>query len=183
MTSSTPAEGTRGDGARRANGYFCTAHGYQLDGGSGDIQSTHGVVRPGDRVFKILSVGSSVLVTVSIIAIAVFLLLLQFRDDPQQANFFTYTTERWNLADTSAMYFGIPNLFLVTVVVSILALILAMPVALGIIFLTSCAKAPNSSHWATWSTCSPPCHRSSTVCFCGLYDPRPRSGRLLRFPR
>lgn len=99
-----------------------------------------GVVRPGDRIFKILAVGSSALVTASIIAIAVFLLL---RAVPaisrNEANFFTYS-ERWNLADTSAMYFGIPNMFLVTVAVSILALVLAMPVALGIaIFLTAYA--------------------------------------------
>ncbi|ALA67988.1 phosphate ABC transporter permease subunit PstC [Corynebacterium lactis] len=105
--------------------------------------SNAGVVRPGDRIFRILSVGSSVLVTVSIIAIAVFLLL---RAVPaisrNEENFFTYS-DRWNLADTAAMHFGIPNMFLVTVSVSILALLLAMPVALGIaIFLT--AYAPKS---------------------------------------
>lgn len=140
MTSSTPAEGTRGVELEEPMATSAQRMGTNDGGSEGDIQSTHGVVRPGDRVFKILSVGSSVLVTVSIIAIAVFLLL---RAVPamtrNEANFFTYT-ERWNLADTSAMYFGIPNLFLVTVAVSILALILAMPVALGIaIFLTSYA--------------------------------------------
>ncbi|MFD5868897.1 phosphate ABC transporter permease subunit PstC [Corynebacterium sp. NPDC060344] len=99
-----------------------------------------GVVRPGDRIFKILSVGASSLVTASIIAIAIFLLLRALPSiGNNEANFFTYS-ERWNLNDTSAMYFGIPNLFLVTVAVSVLALILAMPVALGIaIFLTSYA--------------------------------------------
>lgn len=99
-----------------------------------------GVTRPGDRIFRALSVGAASLVSVSIIAIAIFLILRAVpamqRND---ANFLTYS-ERWNLADTSAMYFGIPNLFLVTVAVSILALIIAMPIALGIaIFLTSYA--------------------------------------------
>ncbi|PMC62098.1 phosphate ABC transporter permease subunit PstC [Corynebacterium xerosis] len=99
-----------------------------------------GVVRPGDRIFQILSVGAASLVTAAIIAIAVFLLLRALPSlGNNEANFFTYS-ERWNLNDTSAMYFGIPNLFMVTVAVSVLALILAMPVALGIaIFLTSYA--------------------------------------------
>lgn len=99
-----------------------------------------GVVRPGDRIFRALSVGASSLVTVSIIAIAIFLLIRALPSlSNNEANFFTYS-DRWNLNDTSAMYFGIPNLFLVTVAVSVLALILAMPVALGIaIFLTTYA--------------------------------------------
>lgn len=99
-----------------------------------------GVVRPGDRVFNLLSVGFSGLVTVSIIAIAIFLLL---RAVPSmlrnEANFLTYS-DKWNLSNTVAMYFGIPNMFLVTVTVSILALLIAMPIALGIaIFLTTYA--------------------------------------------
>ncbi len=103
-------------------------------------QVAKGVVRPGDAIFRALSVGASALVTVSIIAIGVFLLLRAIPAiQRNEANFFTYD-ERWNLADTSAMYFGIPNLFLVTVAVSVLALIIAMPIALGVaIFLTSYA--------------------------------------------
>lgn len=99
-----------------------------------------GVVRPGDRIFNFLSVGAASLVTASIIAIAIFLLLRAVPSmGNNEANFVTYS-DRWNLNDTSAMYFGIPNLFMVTVAVSVLALILAMPVALGIaIFLTSYA--------------------------------------------
>lgn len=98
------------------------------------------VIRPGDRVFQILSVGASGLVSVFIVAIAVFLLI---RAVPSllnnDANFLTYSQD-WNLSNTSSMYFGIPNLFFVTVMVSLLALIIAMPVALGIaIFLTSYA--------------------------------------------
>ena len=140
MSSSTPIEGKQ----EAVDSSLLQSSAPQVDS-SGDESSEEqaiqsGVVRPGDRIFKILAVGSSALVTAAIIAIAVFLLL---RAVPamsrNEANFFTYT-ERWNLADTSAMYFGIPNMFLVTVAVSILALILAMPVALGIaIFLTAYA--------------------------------------------
>ena len=140
MSSSTPIEGKQ----EAVDSSLLQSSAPQVDSsgdGSSEEQAIQsGVVRPGDRIFKILEVGSSALVTAAIIAIAVFLLL---RAVPamsrNEANFFTYT-ERWNLADTSAMYFGIPNMFLVTVAVSILALVLAMPVALGIaIFLTAYA--------------------------------------------
>ena len=72
-----------------------------------------------------------------IAAIGVFLL---WRAIPALArnkeNFFTYGGN-WVTTDTSAMHFGIFDLLQVTVFVSLFALILAMPVALGIaIFLT-----------------------------------------------
>nr|WP_120491846.1 phosphate ABC transporter permease subunit PstC [Corynebacterium lactis] len=143
MSSSTPLQGNQEtvDDSPVLTAAPRTDAAGPLSPGEGSADGA--VVRPGDRVFKILAVGSSVLVTVSIIAIAVFLLLRAIPAiSRNEANFFTYA-ERWNLANTSAMYFGIPNMFLVTVTVSILALILAMPVALGIaIFLT--AYAPKS---------------------------------------
>ena len=56
-----------------------------------------------------------------------------------EENFFTYGGN-WITTDTSAMHFGILDLFQVTVFVSLFALVLAMPVALGIaIFLTQYA--------------------------------------------
>lgn len=101
------------------------------------------VVRPGDRILRLLAVGSSSLTTAMIVAIAVFLLL---RAAPalgnDAANFLTYSAD-WDLSDTSAMAFGIPNLLLATVTVSLVALALAMPVALGIaIYLTGYAPKP-----------------------------------------
>lgn len=146
MTSSTSAKGdsamTEQDQAAHDASTLSNAPRLGVDGGpAGDEPVVaKGVVRPGDRIFRTLSVGAASLVTASIIAIAVFLILRavpSMRNN--EANFFTYD-ERWNLADTSAMYFGIPNLFMVTVAVSVLALIIAMPIALGIaIFLTSYA--------------------------------------------
>lgn len=139
MSSSTPLDGTQEvvDAPRQTAAPQMSSPNKE---GAEEHVIKAGVVRPGDRIFKILAVGSSALVTIAIIAIAVFLLL---RAVPalanNEANFFTYS-DRWNLTDTSAMYFGIPNMFLVTVAVSILALVLAMPVALGIaIFLTAYA--------------------------------------------
>ena len=56
-----------------------------------------------------------------------------------EENFFLYGGN-WVTTDTSAMHFGVFELFQVTVFVSLFALVLAMPVALGIaIFLTQYA--------------------------------------------
>ena len=93
--------------------------------------------RRGDRLFRGLSEGSGVLVILLIAAIGLFLL---WRAIPALArdkeNFFTYGGN-WVTTDTSAMHFGIFDLLQVTVCVALFALILAMPIALGIaIFLT-----------------------------------------------
>ncbi|WP_296108990.1 phosphate ABC transporter permease subunit PstC [uncultured Corynebacterium sp.] len=107
------------------------------------------VKRPGDVVFETLAKTSSILITVIIGLIGLFLImqavpaLNRLRDGI--FSFFTYG-ERWNTDYTNNdggwMQFGIPNLFFTTVLVSIVALLLAMPVALGIaIFLSNyCPK-------------------------------------------
>ncbi|MCV7074441.1 phosphate ABC transporter permease subunit PstC [Mycobacterium szulgai] len=91
-------------------------------------------------MFRGLSEGSGVLIVVLIGAIGVFLL---WRALPalsrNQENFFSYGGA-WATEDTSAMRFGILDLLQVTVFVSLFALVLAMPVALGVaIFLTQYA--------------------------------------------
>jgi phosphate transport system permease protein len=99
--------------------------------------SRRGKVRLGDKIFRGLSEGAGLVVIVLIAAIAIFLL---WRAIPALArnkeNFFLYSGN-WITTDTSAMHFGILDLLEVTVYVSVFALVLAMPVALGIaIFLT-----------------------------------------------
>jgi phosphate transport system permease protein len=94
-------------------------------------------VRLGDRVFRGLAEGSGILVIALIAAIALFLI---WRAVPalsrNEENFFLFGGN-WITTDTSAMHFGIFDLLQVTVFVSLFALVLAMPVALGIaIFLT-----------------------------------------------
>src|SRR5689334_1757809 len=102
--------------------------------------SRNGVVRLGDRIFRGLAEGSGVFIVALIAAIGIFLL---WRAIPALArneqNFFLYGGN-WITTDTSAMQFGILDLLQVTVFVSVFALLLAMPVALGIaIFLTQYA--------------------------------------------
>ena len=102
--------------------------------------SGHAKVRLGDRVFRALAEGSGVLVIALIAAIGIFLV---WRAVPalarNDANFLTYGGN-WVTTDTAHMKFGIFDLLQVTVCVSLFALVLAMPVALGIaIFLTQSA--------------------------------------------
>ena len=104
-----------------------------------------GVKRPGDRVFEFLSTASATLITVMIAAIAAFLILQAVPSLAVNENglwgFFTYG-ERWETTNTDAMKFGIPTMFGSTVLISVVALIIAMPVALGIaIFLSNYAPA------------------------------------------
>ncbi len=125
-----------------------------LDSGSGEALATpfpeptpistdpsrHAKVRIGDRIFRWLSEGSGILIVVLIAAIGLFLV---WRAVPalrrNEENFFLYGGN-WITTDTSAMHFGILDLLQVTVFVSVFALLLAMPVALGIaIFLTQYA--------------------------------------------
>lgn len=101
--------------------------------------SPWGAARPhvGDRAFRWLATCSGLLIVVVIGAIGGFLLLRAVpalkRD---RENFFSYGGN-WVTTDTSAMHFGISDLLKVTVFVSVFALLLAMPVALGVaIFIT-----------------------------------------------
>ncbi|NLV79779.1 MAG: phosphate ABC transporter permease subunit PstC [Rhodococcus sp.] len=99
------------------------------------------VVRPGDRIFSSLASGSAILISLIIGAIGVFLV---WRAVPAlQRNTVNFLTSReWVTEDITNMAFGVLDLFQVTVLVSLFALVLAMPVALGIaIFLTSYCPA------------------------------------------
>jgi phosphate transport system permease protein len=96
--------------------------------------------RVGDRIFRWLAQGSGFLMVVLIAAIGAFLLL---RAMPalrrNRENFFGYGGA-WITADPSALHFGIFELLQVTVFVSLFALALAMPTALGVaIFITQYA--------------------------------------------
>lgn len=95
--------------------------------------------RLGDQIFRSLSVGSGVLVSAVIFLIAAFLIAQAVPSLMKNtANFFTYSGG-W-ITSGDELKFGIPQLFYATMVVSVIALLLAMPVALGIsVFLTEYA--------------------------------------------
>lgn len=102
-----------------------------------------GVIRPGDRVFQLLSTASSALITMIIAAIGIFLLLQAIpplaRNEGGLLGFFSYTGP-WQTSNLDAMKFGIPNLFASTLMISLIALVIAMPIALGIaLFLSNYA--------------------------------------------
>lgn len=111
--------------------------------GTADGPQRRGVKRPGDRVFEFLSTASAALITIFIAAIGLFLILRAVPALNNNADgllgFFTYSGP-WDTANVKAMHFGIPNLLAATVTMSLLALIIAMPIALGIaIFLSNYA--------------------------------------------
>ncbi|CAM2924506.1 phosphate ABC transporter permease subunit PstC [Prescottella defluvii] len=97
------------------------------------------VTRPGDRIFGSLASGSAVFITLLVAAVGIFLI---WRAVPAlQRNEVNFLTSReWDTDNINSMAFGVLDLLQVTVMVSLVALVLAMPVALGIaIFLTEYA--------------------------------------------
>ncbi|MFD4350608.1 phosphate ABC transporter permease subunit PstC [Streptomyces coelicoflavus] len=101
----------------------------------GDRRTARGASRPGDRIFVGLSRGSGILVLVIMAAIAAFLTYrawLAISED--EANFFT--SFEWNPTG-SPPEFGIAVLAYGTVVSSVIAMAIAVPVSVGIaLFIT-----------------------------------------------
>ncbi|MFT4088309.1 MAG: phosphate ABC transporter permease subunit PstC [Gordonia sp. (in: high G+C Gram-positive bacteria)] len=97
------------------------------------------VSRRGDRIMSVLATGSGLLVSAAIGLIALFLLIQAVPAlAKNSANFFTFTGT-WVVSGPK-IEFGIPQQFYATVLVSVIALAIAMPVALGIaIFVTEYA--------------------------------------------
>lgn len=95
----------------------------------------------GERVFRGLTTGSGLVVVAAIALIGLFLIVravpsLMANHD----NFFT--SPQFNTTDANNLRFGIRDLLVVTLLSSLLALVLAMPVGLGIaLFLTQYAPS------------------------------------------
>lgn len=97
------------------------------------------VARQDDRLFKLVASAAGLTIVVAILLIAIFLLI---RAVPSlrvnHANFFT--SSQFSTTDPKNLAFGISELFMVTVLSSLSALVLAVPVAVGIaVFLTQYA--------------------------------------------
>jgi phosphate transport system permease protein len=95
--------------------------------------------RRGDRLFKWAAGTAGSTIVVAIVLIAVFLLIRAVPSlRANHANFFTST--QFDTSDEHNLAFGIRDLFMVTVLSSICALVLAVPIAVGIaVFLTQYA--------------------------------------------
>jgi len=97
------------------------------------------VVGRGERVFRTITSGSGLLVVVVIAAIGLFLLVQAVPSLlANNANFFTSPV--FDTRDAANLNFGIRDLLVVTLLSSLFALAIAMPIALGIaLFLTQYA--------------------------------------------
>jgi phosphate transport system permease protein len=108
----------------------------ELDAGpSGDQASTG---RLGDRIFSGLATGAGVLVVLLIGAVGVFLVSQAI--PALRKNGANFLTDRVWEVSAGSLKFGIPDLLWVTVVSSVIAMLLAVPVAIAVaLFLTQYA--------------------------------------------
>ncbi|WP_373888684.1 phosphate ABC transporter permease subunit PstC [Mycobacterium timonense] len=97
------------------------------------------VARRGDRLFKLVAATAGSTIVIAILLIAVFLLLRAIPSlRVNHANFFT--SAEFNTSNPHNLAFGIRDLLMVTVLSSFTALVLSVPIAVGIaVFLTQYA--------------------------------------------
>ncbi|MEV4311836.1 phosphate ABC transporter permease subunit PstC [Actinocrispum sp. NPDC049592] len=97
------------------------------------------VTRAGDRIFSGLATGSGILIVVMIVAIGAFLLAQAIPSLAANKASFLFSRQ-WVAGDPNNLSFGVLDLLLVTVFSSLFALVIAMPISLGIaLFLTQYA--------------------------------------------
>ncbi|HET7902644.1 MAG TPA: phosphate ABC transporter permease subunit PstC [Candidatus Nanopelagicales bacterium] len=101
-------------------------------------------VRAGDRVFRGLSRGAGIFILATMAAIAAFLVWKAIPSlQANTANFFT--TQEW-APDAKPSYFGIAALLFGTLMTSVIAMVLAVPVGIGIaLFIAHYASRPLAS--------------------------------------
>ncbi|MEP6851540.1 MAG: phosphate ABC transporter permease subunit PstC [bacterium] len=108
--------------------------------GSPSLGTPSGRVRRGDRIFYLLATGAGVLTIALIALVAAFLVVKGFpaiRDDKQNFLF----SRGWSV-NGADLRFGVVDLLYTTVAISVLAMLLAVPVAIGIaLFITHYAPA------------------------------------------
>ena len=98
-----------------------------------------GTGRRADRIFKGAATGSGVVVIAMVTLLAVFL-LSQALPSLLADNVNFLTSREWNIDDTNNLRFGIAQLLYTTVAISVMAMILAVPLAVGVaLFITQYA--------------------------------------------
>ena len=110
--------------------------GAMTDDGSQQRSGARTVRRPGDTIFRSLTTASGLAIVISIGLIGLFLLIRAVPSlGANHANFLT--SPLFNTSDAHNLAFGIRDLLAVTVLSSLLALVIAMPISMGIaLFLT-----------------------------------------------
>jgi phosphate transport system permease protein len=99
------------------------------------FSSGSGRARIGDRVFGALTAGSGLFIVILIGLVAVFLIAKAAPAISDDKSNFLFSRD-WNV-DGANLHFGIVGLLWVTVLISIVAMILAFPIAIGIaLFIT-----------------------------------------------
>lgn len=108
------------------------------DSGRTPLSEAHGKHRLGDTIFGGLSVGAGVIIMVLVTSIGLFLLLQAIPALVEnEANFLT--SSEWSVGGDHPR-FGIASLLWVTVSSSVIALLIAVPVGVGVaLFLTQYA--------------------------------------------
>lgn len=103
------------------------------------VATEAGTARRGDRLFKLVAAAAGSTIIAAIALIAIFLLVQAVPSLlANHANFFT--SADFNTTDAEHLVFGIRDLLMVTVLSSAFALVVAVPVAIGIaVFLTQYA--------------------------------------------
>ncbi|MBA8929713.1 phosphate transport system permease protein [Kutzneria viridogrisea] len=115
---------------------------------SGQSGGRAGVRRPGDSIFRALTTGSGLAIVIAIGLIGIFLLIKAVPSLVADKANFLFSPD-FITTDPTNLKFGIRDLFVVTVLSSLVALVIAMPIALGIaLFLTHYAPARLSRPFA-----------------------------------
>lgn len=113
--------------------------GLAADSSGGPSATLAGTGRRADRIFQGAATGSGLVVIAMVTLLAVFLLsqaLPSLMDN--KVNFLT--SREWNVDDTKNLRFGIAQLLYSTLAISVMAMILAVPLAIGVaLFITQYA--------------------------------------------
>ncbi len=106
----------------------------------GSTTSSGGRVRIGDRLFRGLAVGSGGFVVLLVVLIATFLLAKAVPSIIDDKVFFL-TSRHWSVSG-NVLDFGVVDLLWTTVLVSVLAMVIAVPISIGIaLFITQYAPS------------------------------------------
>lgn len=139
MDNMRPDVATAGDLPQNAAGPRAADTAHSIRAGRGSLADKKQPGRTGDAIFRGLATAAGGTIVAAIALIAIFLLVKAVPSLlANKVNFFTST--EFSTSDANNLRFGIRDLLTVTVLSSVVALVIAVPVSIGIaIFLTQYA--------------------------------------------